>query len=125
VQVLLIDDNQDITKMMSKFLKLSGHECTVSNDGRNGLSLIESQKWDVVLLDVAMPEFSGYDVVNSLEKNGKLKQNKIIMFTASTLSDDELHKLIERGVYSFLKKPVNLDELLTAIENAKKAEMTA
>ena len=112
----MIDDNVEITNMMSKFLRLNGHDCMVSNDGRNGLVLIENQKFDVVLLDIAMPEFTGYDVVEQLNKNGKLKENKIILFTASSVSNDKINEMINKGVYSCLRKPIGLDELLKTIE---------
>ena len=113
----MIDDNVEITNMMSKFLRLNGHDCTVSNDGRNGLVLIENQKFDVVLLDIAMPEFTGYDVVEQLNKNGKLKENKIILFTASSVSNDKINEMINKGVYSCLRKPIGLDELLKTVES--------
>lgn len=112
----MIDDNVEITNMMSKFLRLNGHDCTVSNDGRNGLVLIENQKFDVVLLDIAMPEFTGYDVVEQLSNNGKLKENKIILFTASSVSNDKINEMINKGVHSCLRKPIGLDELLKTVE---------
>lgn len=116
LKILMIDDNVEITNMMSKFLKLSGHDCTVSNDARNGLALIENQKFDTILLDVAMPEFSGYDVVEHLSKNDKLKENKIILFTASSVSNDKIDEMIKKGVHSCLRKPIGLDELLKSVE---------
>ncbi|MGI0087307.1 MAG: response regulator [Nitrosotalea sp.] len=115
MEILLIDDNEDITTMMHKYLTIKGHGCTVSNDGRNGLTLIEQQKFDVVLLDLAMPEFTGIDVVESLYSSGKIKNKKIILFTASSVKDEEIKKLIKKGVHSCLKKPVKLEALMKAI----------
>ena len=69
----MIDDNQEITGPLSKFLTVKGHECTVLNDGRNGLTLLERDRFDVVILDLAMPKFSGYDIIDTLEKSGKLR----------------------------------------------------
>lgn len=115
MKILLVDDNQEITNMLSKFLKLKKHECTVSNDGRNGLNLIQQQKFDVVLLDLAMPEFTGRDVINTLSKNGKIKEQKIILFTASSSTNEEIDEIIKMGAHSCIKKPVGLDELLKAI----------
>jgi len=115
MKILLIDDNQSITKMMSKFLKARGYECTVSSDGRNGLSLIKNQKFDVVILDIAMPEFTGFDVIDDLEKSGKLKGQKIIFFTASSVKDSQIEEYIKKGVHSCLKKPIQLETLLKVI----------
>ncbi|MFZ1076524.1 MAG: response regulator [Nitrosotalea sp.] len=115
MKILLIDDNQDITTMMHKYLTIKGHDCIVSNDGRNGLTIIEGQEFDVILLDLAMPEFTGIDIVNDLYNSGKIKEKKIILFTASSVKDDEIRNLIKKGVHSCLKKPVKLDLLIKSI----------
>lgn len=119
MHILLIDDNKDITEMLSKYLKLSGHECLVTNDGRNGLNIMLNQKFDAVLLDLAMPEFSGKDIIESLEKKGKLKDQKIILFTASSPTDEELDELIQKGIHSCLKKPIDPDDLISYLTNVK------
>lgn len=111
----MIDDNLQITKMLTTFLDLKGHECVSTNDGKKGIEILKNENFDVVLLDLAMPEFSGYDVIDVLEKEKKLEKNKIIVFTASNLSSDELNALIKRGVYSYLLKPTDLDALLTKL----------
>ena len=112
----MVDDNVSITNMLSKFLKMKGHDVTVSNNSKNGLNMILQQKFDVVLLDLAMPEFSGADVVDALVQNGKIKDQKVILFTASSGSDADIDNLIKKGVHSCIKKPVGLNELLLALE---------
>jgi len=119
LHILLVDDNKEITTMLAKYLKSSGHEVSVANDGRNGLNMIMNNKFDVVLLDIAMPEFSGKDVLESLEKENKIKNQKIILFTASSKSDEEISELIKKGAHSCLKKPIDPDELLNYLEGLK------
>ena len=114
--ILLIDDNESMTKALSKFLLAKGYENMVSNGGREGLKLIQEEKFDKIFLDLSMPEFSGYDVLDSLEKNGNIKELKIIVFTAAAISDAEIEEFKKRGIFSFLKKPVKLDELLKELE---------
>jgi len=118
LNILIIDDNEQITKMLTTFLELKNHNCTITNDGRRGLSLIEEEKFDVVLLDLAMPEFDGYAVINALESKDLLKSSKIIVFTASTISQQELDKLVSRGVNSYILKPIDIDILLAKIIEA-------
>lgn len=118
LNILIIDDNEQITKMLTTFLELKNHNCTITNDGRRGLSLIEEKKFDVVLLDLAMPEFDGYAVINALESKNLLKSSKIIVFTASTISQQELDKLVSRGVNSYILKPIDIDILLAKIIEA-------
>jgi len=115
LNVLIIDDNEQITKMVATFLELKNHKCTISNDGKEGLDIIKEKRHDVVLLDLAMPEFDGYSVIEDLEENNALKDHKIIVFTASTITQEELDQLVTRGVTSYILKPIDIDILLSKL----------
>lgn len=115
MKILIIDDNVDITKALCKYLTVKGHLCTAVNDGRNGLNMIETQTFDTIILDLAMPEFSGNDIIDELHKNGKIKNLNIITLTASSITYDDESILKSKGVRSCLKKPVNPDVLLSQI----------
>jgi len=115
LEILIIDDNEQITKMLTTFLELKEHKCTVANDGKEGLSLVKENRHDVVLLDLAMPEFDGYSVIQDLENNNMLKNHKIIVFTASTITQEELDDLVKRGVTSYILKPIDIDVLLAKL----------
>ena len=67
MKVLLVDDNPDITDLLSKFLKAKGYENVVTNDPLDGLDRIKNEKYDVIFLDIHMPEFSGLDIIQALE----------------------------------------------------------
>ena len=116
MKILLIDDNKSMTKALSKILSARGYENTVSNYGREGLKLIQEQKFDKILLDLSIPEFSGYDIIDFLEERGMIKELKIIVFTASSVSDTEIIELKKKGIFSFLKKPVRTDQLFKEME---------
>ena len=111
LEILIVDDNEQITKMLTTFLELKEHKCTVANDGKEGLGIIKESRHDVVLLDLAMPEFDGYSVIEDLEKNNMLRNHKIIVFTASTITEEELDGLVKRGVTSYILKPIDIDIL--------------
>ena len=115
LEVLIVDDNEQITKMLNTFLELKEHKCTVANDGKEGLAIIKENRHDVILLDLAMPEFDGYAVIKDLEENKLLENYKIIVFTASTITQDELDGLVKRGVHSYILKPIDIDLLLSKI----------
>ncbi|WP_249111160.1 response regulator [Nitrosopumilus sp. K4] len=116
LKILIIDDNEQITKMLTTFLSTQNFACIITNDAKEGLKMIEEDRYDAVLLDLALPDFNGYDVIDALEKNDMLRKNKIIVFTASNISEDELDKLVKRGVTSYILKPVDIDELLSKIQ---------
>ena len=117
MNVLLIEDNETLSRMMSKYFRIKKIDCTVLNDGTEGLEQILEKKHDIVLLDLAMPDISGYDIIESLEKKDMLKDIKIIVLTASSLSDQELNELVEKGVRACLRKPVEMNKLLKVIHS--------
>ena len=115
LEILIIDDNEQITKMLTTFLELNEHKCTVANDGKEGLAIIKENRHDVILLDLAMPEFDGFAVIKDLEENNMLKDHKVIVFTASTITEEELDGLVDRGVSAYILKPIDIDLLLSKI----------
>jgi len=114
--ILIIYNNKSLCKMFEAYLKHEGHDCIYAVDGRSGLSLIETKKFDVVLLGLTLPEFSGYDIINVIEKNGKLKKSNIIILSASYLPQSEIENLLKRGICSYLQQPVKPDVLLRILE---------
>ena len=116
-RVLVIDDNTDITDMLSFYLKsIGGYECKVLNDGREGLDAIRSEDFDVTILDLAMPEFSGVDVINSLKQDNILGKKNIVVLTASTLDGKDAESFLQDGIRAILKKPISVDELTTVMQ---------
>jgi DNA-binding response OmpR family regulator len=116
MKVLIVDDNQDITGLLSKFLKAKGFENVVTNNPKEGLERIKGEKYDVVLLDIAMPDFSGIDIIQTLEQEKILKDQNIIVFSATALTTSQINELLKKeGIHGCLKKPIQLSELLTAI----------
>ncbi|MBA4453147.1 MAG: response regulator transcription factor [Nitrosopumilaceae archaeon] len=115
LEVLIIDDNEQITKMISSFLDMSNHECTVVNDGKEGLELIKTNQFDSIILDLAMPEFDGYEILNTLSKEDPDQLSKVIILTASSIPIETVKKFKELGISSCLQKPVDIDQLLSKI----------
>jgi len=121
VKVCIIDDNTSITGMFSKLLKMEGHEVVVANGGRAGLALLDNDIFDATILDISMPEFSGLDVVDALNESGRIKEQKIVILTASSSPNEDLEKLKEKGVREVLKKPLQLDSLVSTLEAVSKS----
>jgi len=116
MKVLIIDDNQGVTELLSTFFKAKGLDSIVTNDSRQGLELIKEKKYDAILLDISMPEFSGIDIIKALEREKILKDQKIHIFSAVAFTTGEIQKLLEKeGIQGRLKKPVQFDQLLSAI----------
>lgn len=110
-KILLIDDNKDITTQISKFLRIKEYECMEANSGQNGLELIFNSKFDFVLLDLSMPEFSGFDVIKQLEDKNLLKTFTLIVLTASQINSETREELHKKNI-KILEKPIELKELM-------------
>jgi len=116
LKILGIDDHQDLLELCNVTLTSEGHEFTGINNGKEGLQAIKDEKFDLVLLDLAMPDFSGEDVLDALVKEGIMDKQKIIVFTASTATDKEFGPLLEKGIHSIIKKPFDIDDLIETIK---------
>jgi len=116
MKILGIDDNQDLLDLCEVALSSEGHEYTGIDNGKEGLELIRNQQFDIVLLDLSMPDFSGVDVIDALVRDGIMDKQKIVIFTASSATEKEYNPLLEKGAHSIMKKPVDVDELIETIK---------
>ncbi len=119
MKILGIDDNKDLIDLCEVVLTSSGHEYTGVLTGKEGLESMRKEKFDLVLLDLSMPEFSGIDVIDALDKDGLMKKQKIVIFTASSATEKEYGPLLEKGAHSVIKKPLDVDLL---VEHIKKID---
>ncbi len=116
-RVLVIDDNTDITEMLKDFFETEDIECNVINDGREGLKeILKDEHYDFILLDLTMPEFSGWDVFNKLKDEKLLKSKNIIIFTASSKTGSEITELLKEGAKYVLRKPFSITDILEIVE---------
>ncbi len=116
--VLIIDDNEQITKMISTFLRLNNHKCIIANDGKYGLDTLQKERFDVILLDLAMPELDGYEILEKIKSPDKL--SRIIILTASNITKENQKKFKEIGITTILQKPVDIDVILEKITTISK-----
>ena len=119
MKVCIIDDNNDILELLKNILIATGNEVSTANNGKDGLSLVLSEKYDLVILDITMPNFSGIDVFRHLDRNDKLKSNHIIFLTAATVSDSILQEWYDKGVKICLRKPVEFEDFFEHINEAR------
>ena len=116
MRILVIDDNEEITEAIHFFCESKKDiECYVINDGRQGLERIKREKFDLVMLDLAMPQFSGYDVIKPLKQDGVIESKNIVVFTASS-DEKTLNDIRNSGVKEVFKKPFSLDAITALIE---------
>lgn len=118
MKILVIDDNNEILDVLRDLLESGGYDVDTCRSGRESLELITKNNFDVILLDITMPEFSGLDVIKNLKDTGHFEKNSIILFTAASVSDDAADEWIKTGVKGFLRKPFEPGKLFEAINEA-------
>jgi serine phosphatase RsbU (regulator of sigma subunit) len=104
--VLVVDDNEANRDVLSRRLKRQGHTVAVAENGLQALEMMHTQSFDLILLDIMMPEMNGYQVLEELKANKALRHIPVIMISA--LDDiDSVVRCIELGAEDYLYKPFN------------------
>jgi len=119
MKILGIDDNQDLLDLCEVTLSSEGHEYTGVDNGKEGLKLIGNQQFDIVFLDLSMPEFSGMDVMNALVEEGIMNKQKVVVFTAASPTEKDMVLFLEKGAHSVLTKPIDPDTLVAHVQKIK------
>lgn len=110
MKILVVDDNEEITDVLSVFCESQEIEIETINDSKKALPAIRKHDFNLMLLDIAMPEFTGLDIIKSLKDDGLLDKMNVVVFTAS--SDHKLHEQIKKsGVKEILQKPCGINDL--------------
>jgi DNA-binding response OmpR family regulator len=114
--VLIIDDHAMNRDLLTRYLKREGHTAVTAENGRQGLAMMIMRKFDLVLLDIMMPEMTGFEVLQRMREDEDLARIPVIVISA--LEDtDSAARSIELGAEDYLSKPIN-PVLLKARVNA-------
>ncbi|MBL8100979.1 MAG: response regulator [Anaerolineales bacterium] len=104
--LLVVDDNKINRMLLSRSLELQGHLVETAENGREGLEKLRSGTFDLVLLDIEMPEMDGFEVLEACLNDVELRQLPIIM-TSAMDELDAVVKCVELGAEDYLTKPIN------------------
>jgi two-component system alkaline phosphatase synthesis response regulator PhoP len=114
-KILTCDDEKNIVRLIQVNLERQGYEVVTAYNGRECLEKVASDKPDLIVLDLMMPEMTGFEVLEELKKNPETQNIPVIMLTARTQDQDVLRGW-QSGVECYLTKPFNPIELLTFIK---------
>jgi adenylate cyclase len=115
-KLLVVDDTPKNVKLLADILTARGYHVVTATSGAEALSQVEAERPDLVLLDVVMPEMSGYEVCRKLRIDPVTQLLPVIMVTALDPSEERV-KGIEAGADDFLTKPINQAELLARVKS--------
>lgn len=105
-QILVVDDNKTNRLVLSRMLKRQGHSIDFAENGKEAIRKVENGEFDMVLLDIVMPEMDGYQVLEYLKTDEELQHIPVIMIS-SVSEMDSVVKCIKMGAEDYLSKPFN------------------
>jgi len=113
-RILIVDDEPNIATSLEFLMRGSDYDVQVARNGEEALLLAESFRPDVVLLDVMMPQRSGFEVCQKIRENPSLRNVKIVMLTAKG-RDAEKEKGLNLGANAYVTKPFSTKELMNTV----------
>jgi DNA-binding response OmpR family regulator len=113
MRILLVEDDKGVSRFIKKGLKEKGYVIDTAFDGEEGLHLALSQIYDLIILDILLPEMNGYEVLRSIREKGVM--TPLICLTAKDEKEDIVQGL-ELGADDYLVKPFSFAELLARIK---------
>jgi len=114
MRILLVEDEENIRDLIQLNLEAEGYEVVSTGNGRKALDLIGGQHFDLLLLDVMLPEVDGFSITEQVRLSNH--EVPILILTAKDMAQDRIAGL-KRGADDYLTKPFNLEELLLRVSN--------
>jgi len=114
-KILIVDDDHSLSSILMNVLDYEGYNCAIANNGRTALSKMESEIYDLLLLDLKLPDISGLEI---LEKNmTKNPPSQVVMISGQGTIETAV-EATRLGAYDFLEKPLDTERVLVTIKNA-------
>lgn len=118
-KILIVEDEDKIARVLQLELEYEGYETKTAKTGKEGLKLLEEYEWDVVLLDIMLPELNGIEVLRRMRSSGNI--TPVILLTARDSVPDKVTGL-DQGANDYVTKPFKIEELLARIRALLRAK---
>ena len=113
--VLIIEDEEDAAELFAEMMRVSGFRVIKTSKSAPAIAMMNTEKPDVVLLDIMMPEISGLDILRQMRRDPDLANIPVIVVTAKGMPAD-IKNGMEAGASTYLTKPVGFRELKEAVD---------
>jgi len=114
-RLLVVDDNKVNRLLLGRNLELQGHTVCFAENGRQALEMVRSQPFDIILLDIQMPEMDGLEAIRQIcTRWPSGDRPRIIAMTANAMQGDR-EQCLEAGMDDYLSKPIRVEELVAAL----------
>ena len=113
IKILIVEDDKSVRNLISTTLQINDYEYDQAIDGKSSLKLLTSNKYDIVFIDLGLPDIDGIEVI---KKFREFSTTPIIVISARSNDEDKIEAL-DAGADDFLTKPFNVDELLARVRS--------
>lgn len=113
--ILVVEDNELNMKLFHDLLEAQGYKVLQSRDGMEALKIARTEKPDLILMDIQLPEVSGLEVTKWLKEDEDLRSIPVIAVTAFAMKGDE-EKIREGGCEAYISKPISVVNFLETVE---------
>ncbi len=118
-KVLYVEDNKDTADAVKVILDAEGFDTTISGSGKDALKRIKTTKYDIIILDIMLPDMSGWDIFTKLK--GKVTSS-IVFLSAIPVSSERMAELKRVGIADYITKPFERINLVNRIKKVVRAQ---
>ena len=112
--VIIVEDEPDAAEMFAEMMRVSGYNVKKIHNSKSAIAIILDKNPDLVILDVMMPDISGFDVLRTMRKNPDLEKIPVILVSAKSMPSD-IKTGMDAGASHYLTKPVSFLDLKEAV----------
>ena len=116
MKILHVEDVPEISQIFADILSTKNYDFDSVSDGRAGLELAVYKEYDLILLDMCMPKYSGVDFLLDLKHRRPSELSKVVIVSALEMSPIQEQELLNLGIRSVLRKPISVQGLLSQVE---------
>jgi CheY-like chemotaxis protein len=120
LRILLAEDNVVNQKLVLRLLQQMGYRADLASNGLEAIDALKRQTYDVVLMDVQMPEMDGLEATHHIRLSGEVTQPHIIGLTANAMQGDR-EMCIDAGMDDYITKPIRVRELVESLQKSQRA----
>ncbi len=113
MNILHVDDSPEICQLYAEMLAIGNNIVKSVNDGREGLELVLKNDYDLILLDICMPKYSGINFIHDLKAKRPSEMKKIVIMSVLQLRESHRKEILKLGIHSVEEKPATIQKLET------------
>ena len=118
--ILIVDDDIDMTETLSDILEDSGYQVEVANDGFKAIEKVKDRAFDVILMDIKMPGINGVETYKEIKS---IRPEAAVMMMTAYSVENLVVEALREGAHGVMYKPINITKVVEFIENSKKGAL--